>query len=115
MKKILILALGILLLSSQVYSKANKNARIKIIFKNTVITATLYPNATTKAFLKKLPLTLKMKDLYGRELVYRFKNPLPAHEASYRSYKISEIIYYPPLHSFVLMYAQTKKDLPCKQ
>ena len=45
-------------------------------------------------------------DLYGRELCYRFRDALPANEVSYRGYEVGEIVYWPPRHSFVILYAQ---------
>lgn len=88
--------------------EANEAAKMKIRIRvgNKVLTATMYDNATTRSFMNKLPLALFMMDRYGRELVYRFSEPLPAEETSTRGYEVGEIIYYPPLHSFVIMYAQ---------
>lgn len=80
--------------------------KIKIIFGDKVLTATLANNATSRAFVEKLPLTLPMLDLYSREMCYRFSDALPANETSTRGYEVGEIIYYPPRHSFVIMYAQ---------
>lgn len=80
--------------------------KIKMIFGDKVLTATLSDNATTKTFIAKLPLTLPMLDLYSREMCYRFPDALPANEATTRGYEVGEIIYYPPRHSFVIMYAQ---------
>lgn len=80
--------------------------KIKITVGDHVLTATMYDNATSRSFIDKLPLTLSMMDLYSREMVYRFPDALPANEASTRGYEVGEIIYYPPLHSFVIMYAQ---------
>lgn len=47
-----------------------------------------------------------MMDLYSREVVYRFDDPLPTDEVQMRGYEVGEIIYWPPRHSFVIMYAQ---------
>ena len=47
-----------------------------------------------------------MADLYGRELCYRFGAPLPTDNVSYTGYEVGEIVYWPPRHSFVIMYAQ---------
>lgn len=80
--------------------------KIKITFADEALTATLTNNATSRAFVEKLPLTLPMLDLYSREMCYRFPDALPANEASTRGYEVGEIIYYPPRHSFVIMYAQ---------
>ena len=68
--------------------------------------ATLDDNATARALIAKLPLTLPLEDLYGRELCYRFRDALPANEVSYRGYEVGEIVYWPPRHSFVILYAQ---------
>jgi hypothetical protein len=115
MRKILfIIFISALTVTSVIYSKEKAEIRtlkimeekLKITINNIVLTATLYDNATTRSFVKRLPLTLPMKNLYSREMVYRFPDPLPVEEASYRGYEIGEIIYYPPLHSFVIMYAQ---------
>lgn len=117
MKKILlstiILTVGLNIIAcnnagSVALSEKNKteNVKIKITVGSIVLNATMYDNATTRSFIAKLPITLPMMDLYSREMVYRFPESLPAEEVSTRGYNIGEIIYYPPLHSFVIMYAQ---------
>jgi len=80
--------------------------KIKMTFGDKKLIATLTNNATSRAFVEKLPITLPMLDLYSREMCYRFPDALPANEASTRGYEVGEIIYYPPRHSFVIMYAQ---------
>ena len=56
--------------------------------------------------IRQLPLKMKMADLYGRELCYRFRAPLPTDNVAYTRYEVGEIVYWPPRHSFVIMYAQ---------
>lgn len=68
--------------------------------------AVLFDNATGWAIRRMLPLKLEMADLYGRELCYRFDAPLPTDNVAYTGYGIGEIVYWPPRHSFVIMYAQ---------
>ena len=80
--------------------------RMRITVGSHTLTATLENNATAQAFAAKLPITLPMMDLYGREMCYRFPEALPADEARTRSYEVGEIVYYSPMHSFVIMYAQ---------
>ena len=80
--------------------------RMRITVGGHTLTATLENNATAQAFAAKLPITLPMMDLYGREMCYRFPEALPADEARTRGYEVGEIVYYPPMHSFVIMYAQ---------
>ena len=80
--------------------------RIKITVNGQELTAILTDNATTRAFVEKLPVTLPMQDLYGREMCYRFPDALPTDNVSVSGYELGEIVYYPPMHSFVLLYAQ---------
>ncbi len=80
--------------------------RMKITVGSHTLTATLENNATAQAFAAKLPITLPMMDLYGREMCYRFSDALPSDGARTRGYEVGEIVYYPPMHSFVIMYAQ---------
>ena len=80
--------------------------QIRIRVGNHELTATLQNNATTRAFVDMLPITLPMLDLYGREMCYRFPDALPTDHASVSGYEVGEIVYYPPMHSFVIMYAQ---------
>ncbi len=47
-----------------------------------------------------------MMDLYGRELVYRFPDALPADEATTSGYEVGDVVYWTPRHSLVLMYEQ---------
>ena len=84
----------------------NTGRRVRISAGNRTWYATLDDNATTRALIAKLPLTLPLEDLYGRELCYRFRDALPANEVSYRGYEVGEIVYWPPRHSFVILYAQ---------
>lgn len=91
---------------SDTQSGESEEIKIKITVGDQVLTATLEDSATTQALLERLPLTLPMMDLYSREVVYRFDDPLPANEVQMRGYEVGEIIYWPPRHSFVIMYAQ---------
>lgn len=80
--------------------------RIKITVNGRELTAVLTDNATTRAFVEKLPVTLPMQDLYGREMCYRFPDALPTDNVRVSGYEVGEIVYYPPMHSFVILYAQ---------
>lgn len=80
--------------------------KIKITVDDQELTATLDNNPTTQALIEKLPMTLPMLDLYDREMVYRFSDELPVDNVRTTGYEVGEIIYWPPGHSFVIMYAQ---------
>lgn len=79
---------------------------IQISAGDTKLTATLLNNATVDALVSKFPVTLPMLDRYDRELVYRFRDALPAHESRTSGYRVGEIAYWTPRHSFVIFYAQ---------
>src|SRR5271165_3697606 len=48
-------------------SERNQNVKIEIKIGGKVLTATLADNATARDFASALPLTVSMKDLFGRE------------------------------------------------
>ncbi|MBR1708021.1 MAG: hypothetical protein IJ719_04215 [Clostridia bacterium] len=71
------------------------------------ITAILYDNAAGSAFWDKLPLTLPMQNLYGREMCHRFgAGALPDDDAVDTGYEIGDISYWPPRGSLVILYKQ---------
>lgn len=71
------------------------------------LTANFEENATTATLLAQMPLTLPMRNLYTRELTYRFPHALPANEAHTSGYAVGDIVYWTPRHSFVIFYRQT--------
>ncbi|MDO4159703.1 MAG: cyclophilin-like fold protein [Prevotellaceae bacterium] len=80
--------------------------RMRITVNGHTLTATLEDNVTARAIAELLPMTLPMMDLYDREMCYRFPEALPTDNAYSRGYEVGEIVYYPPMHSFVIMYEQ---------
>ena len=80
--------------------------KIKITAGGKTLTATLEDNPTSRAFMAKLPLTLPMLDLYGREMCYHFDSALPTDKLTSTNYEVGELIYWPPRHSFVILYKQ---------
>ena len=80
--------------------------RVKITVGDRTLFADFLDNATTKSLVAKFPLTLPMQDLYGREMCHRFAEALPANEAGTSGYKVGDIAYWTPRHSFVIFYRQ---------
>jgi hypothetical protein len=80
--------------------------KLKITVGEKVLIADLYDNETTRAFVSRLPLTLPMKDLYEREVVYNFPEALPANEEERGGYEVGDISYWSPWRSFVIFYKQ---------
>lgn len=86
--------------------EADNAVQMRITVGDQVFMATLEDNATARAIAEQLPQTLPMMDLYGREMCYRFANAFPSNEARVSSFEVGDIIYWPPRHSFVIMYHQ---------
>lgn len=84
----------------------NMELKIKITIGDIVLLADLEDNVTSRSFVTKLPLTLAMLNLYGRELVYRFPDPLPTDRLRSDEYRVGDIVYWPPRHSLVILYKQ---------
>lgn len=77
--------------------------------------AALADKDAAHAIAQRLPLTLTMMDLYGREMCYRFDDEIPANEVETRNFELDEIIYWPPRHSFVIMYHQDGEQFSMQQ
>jgi hypothetical protein len=80
--------------------------KVKITVGEHVLTGTFDNNVTARALLEKFPLTIPMMDLYSREMCYHFPDALPTDNVRTTGYEVGEIIYWPPQHSLVIMYAQ---------
>lgn len=94
----------VLAANEQGSSKMSQKILIEIGGKQ--LTATLKDNAASRDLISRLPLTLAFEDLYSHEFCYRFERALNTDNVQYRGYEVGEIIYWPPRHSLVIMYAQ---------
>ena len=90
----------------EINAQGNNMIQMKITVNGRELTAILEDNATTRALIGMLPMTLPMMDLYGREMCYRFDSALPTDNVRNTGYEVGDIIYYPPRRSFVIMYKQ---------
>ena len=80
---------------------------MKITVGDRVLHATLEDNAATRALIKQLPLTLRMENLYEREMCYRMgAGALPVENLRDDSYEVGDVIYWAPRGSFVILYEQ---------
>lgn len=109
-KKILVLVLAVLAMIGQaafaVGPEEGTEMKIKITAGGRTLTATLEDNPTSRALMEKLPLTLPMMDLYGREMCYHFAEPLPTGMLTSKGYAVGDLAYWPPRHSLVILYRQ---------
>ena len=97
-------------------SEQAKTYKVKITFEKNgtpqMLTATFDDNATSRALVEMMPMTLPMLDLYEDEMCYRFTgNPLPTDNVQYYLHKKGEIFYWPPGPSFVIRYIETDEYL----
>lgn len=92
--------------AGQTASSAGEGIKINITVNGKTLTAVLEDNPTTQALVQKLPLNLPMLNLYGREMCYRFDEALPAGQLRSDNYEVGDIAYWPPRHSFVILYKQ---------
>ena len=84
-----------------------KNARLKITVGNKILYA---------ALLKKMPMTLTMQNLYGREMCYRFgAGSLPTEHLRSDRYEVGDIVYWAPRGSFVILYKQNGEEFERQQ
>ena len=89
-----------------------KTYKVKLTFgNNQTLMCTLDDNATTRAIVAKMPMTLPSLDLYGDEICYRFTEALPTDNVTYYLHKKGEIFYWPPGHSLVIRYIETDEWL----
>ena len=81
--------------------------RIRVSVGERSFEADLHDNAAAEAFWDKLPLTLPMMNLYGREMCNRMgKGALPDDTAADLPYEVGDISYWPPMGSLVILYKQ---------
>ncbi|MDO4290073.1 MAG: cyclophilin-like fold protein [Eggerthellaceae bacterium] len=80
---------------------------VKITVGDTELLATLENNATTRAIVEQMPMTIPMMDLYGREMCYRYgAYALPTENMRSDGYEVGDIAYWAPGGSLVILYAQ---------
>lgn len=83
------------------------NLNIKITVKDKILHATLEDNSTSRALIEKMPFTIKMMNLYGREMCYRYgAGTLPTDNPKDLEYEIGDISFWPPGGSLVILYKQ---------
>lgn len=85
--------------------------KIRITVEDTQLIAELEDNSTAKALITKLPVTLHMEDLYGREMSYRYgAGSLPTAAVRDDRYEVGDIVYWPPMGSLAILYRQNGEE-----
>ena len=69
-------------------------ARINITINNETFSATLEDNATSREFIKRLPLNITMNELNGNEKYYYFNEYLPSNSSKVGKINSGDIMLY---------------------
>ena len=81
--------------------------KIAILVGNTRLTAVMENNETAEEIMRKMPMTILMEDLYDREMCYHYgEGAFPYSETRTDGYQTGDLIYWPPIGSFVILYRQ---------
>lgn len=71
-----------------------ENFKISINVNDTILTATLENNDTTREFVKRLPLRIEMQELNGNEKYYYFEDDLPSNSSRVAKIEKGDIMLY---------------------
>jgi len=86
--------------------------KININVGDKILAASLADNATARDFVSVLPLTLSMKDLFGREKYGDLPKALSENGLRKNTYEVGEIAYWSPDHQFAVYYHQDGESIP---
>jgi len=76
------------------------------------VTATLMDNPTAKDFVSLLPLTMSMKDLFGREKFGHLQKALSEKGPRTNTYEAGDIAYWSPAHDLAIYYRHDGESIP---
>lgn len=77
--------------------------KLKITVGSNTFHATVYNNATSKAFIARLPLTINMTELNGNEKYFDLPDNLPANASNPGTIQTGDLMLYGS-HTLVLFY-----------
>ena len=86
--------------------------KINIKIGGKILAATLADNATARDFLSVLPVSVSMKDLFGREKYGDLPKALSEEGPRKNGYEVGDIAYWSPDHQFAVFYRQHGQSIP---
>jgi hypothetical protein len=98
--------------SNDLLAQQANTMKISIRVENKVLTATLTDSATTRDFVSLLPLTLAMRDLFGREKSGDLPRPISEGGAQVRTYEVGDVIYWSPSAHLAIFYRHDGQSIP---
>jgi hypothetical protein len=93
-------------------SERTTNMKIRISVADKVVIASVADNATARDFVSVLPLSVSMKDLFGREKYGDLPKALSENGPRKNTYEVGEIAYWSPDHQFAVYYHQDGESIP---
>src|SRR5271167_173294 len=93
-------------------SGMDDHMKININIGGKILTATVADNATARDFVSVLPLSVSMKDLFGREKYGDLRKALSENGPRKNTYEVGEIAYWSPDHQFAVYYRQDGESIP---
>ena len=101
-----LIAAFLLLLSLLAGSVCAEEMKIIVAIKGKNLHAVLEDNPASRALYAQMPFTVKMKDLYEREMCFFMSGKLPETKQTASNYSVGVIIYWPPQRCLVILYKQ---------
>jgi hypothetical protein len=87
--------------------------RIRLIIGGDVATSTLQDSTAARAFAAMLPMTIDLRDLFGREEAGRLPRQLSIEGARREfDYRVGELAYWPPSNEIAIFYAEDGQAIP---
>jgi len=86
--------------------------KIRMSIADKVVIATVADNATARDFVSVLPLSVPMKDLFGREKYGDLPKALSENGPKKNTYEVGDIAYWSPDHQFAVYYHQDGESIP---
>jgi hypothetical protein len=86
--------------------------KIRISIADKVVIAIVADNTTARDFVSVLPLSMSMKDLFGREKYGDLPKALSENGPRKNTYEVGEIAYWSPDYQFAVYYNQDGESIP---
>ena len=108
----LVVSLALSLIPQRASSEGMQNMKININVSGETVTATLMDNPTAKDFVSLLPLSMSMKDLFGREKFGQLQKALSGKGPRTNAYEVGDIAYWSPAHDLAIYYHHDGESIP---
>jgi hypothetical protein len=108
----LLLVASLVAIDASKASERTTNMKIRISIADKVVIATVADNATARGFVSVLPLSVSMKDLFGREKYGDLPKELSENGPRKNRYEVGDIAYWSPNHQFAVYYHQDGESIP---